>query len=226
MRLHCNHRLSPSFHNTTSGCRRLPGRPSLPTNVTEANALLHGEKTEAFGNAGYQGADKRPDAKPDVRWNFAMRPGKRRALARLDIEPHEARPILVRVQPSPPSDPGNRPHPKILDGSDDRDAGGAAVSRDARVGEDQSAKVSSIRSTAASRLSKHNEADRRPAIDIDKASQGRTGPPHVYPTMWPYLEAGDHLDVVRLRGDRPDIIGILSTAESPEFLLKPRPEPP
>jgi transposase, IS5 family len=48
--------------------------------VTEANSLLHGEETEAFGDAGYQGADKRPDAKQGVKWNIAMRPGKRRAL--------------------------------------------------------------------------------------------------------------------------------------------------
>ena len=48
--------------------------------VTEANALLHGEETEAFGDAGYQGVDKRLDAKSGVDWNIAMRPGKRRAL--------------------------------------------------------------------------------------------------------------------------------------------------
>jgi IS5 family transposase len=48
--------------------------------VVEANALLHGEETEAFGDAGYQGVEKRDDANPDVRWNIAMRPGKRKAL--------------------------------------------------------------------------------------------------------------------------------------------------
>ena len=48
--------------------------------VTEANSLLHGEETVAFGDAGYQGVDKRPDAKSSVDWNIAMRPGKRRAL--------------------------------------------------------------------------------------------------------------------------------------------------
>ena len=48
--------------------------------VVEGNALLHGEETEVFADAGYQGADKRPDAKDDVRWNIAMRPGKRAAL--------------------------------------------------------------------------------------------------------------------------------------------------
>ena len=48
--------------------------------VVEANTLLHGEETEAWGDAAYQGADKRPDAKAGVRWNVAMRPGKRREL--------------------------------------------------------------------------------------------------------------------------------------------------
>jgi IS5 family transposase len=48
--------------------------------VVEANALLHGQESDAFGDAGYQGAEKRADAKPKVRWNIAMRPGKRAAL--------------------------------------------------------------------------------------------------------------------------------------------------
>jgi transposase, IS5 family len=32
--------------------------------VVQANALLHGQESDAFGDAGYQGADKRDDAKP------------------------------------------------------------------------------------------------------------------------------------------------------------------
>ncbi|HMN20920.1 MAG TPA: IS5 family transposase [Ottowia sp.] len=48
--------------------------------VIEANSLLHGQETQAWADAGYQGADKRPDAKPGVCWNIAMRPGKRRKL--------------------------------------------------------------------------------------------------------------------------------------------------
>ena len=56
------------------------GTTGSTNDVTEANALLHGDETEAFGDAGYQGADKRADARPQVRWNIAMRPGKRRAL--------------------------------------------------------------------------------------------------------------------------------------------------
>ena len=50
------------------------------SDVTQTNALLHGNELEVFADAGYQGADKREGARRDVRWNIAMRPGKRRAL--------------------------------------------------------------------------------------------------------------------------------------------------
>lgn len=50
--------------------------------VTEGNSLLHGQETDAFGDAGYQGIDKRPDAKSNVTWHIAMKPGKRRALSK------------------------------------------------------------------------------------------------------------------------------------------------
>jgi transposase, IS5 family len=56
------------------------GTPANAHDVTEANALLHGDETDAFGDAGYQGAAKRPDAKESVNWHVAMRPGKRAAL--------------------------------------------------------------------------------------------------------------------------------------------------
>ncbi|WP_119157587.1 IS5 family transposase, partial [Caldimonas tepidiphila] len=48
--------------------------------VVEANSLLHGEETDAFADAGYQGAHKRLNARKGVRWHIAMRPGKRAAL--------------------------------------------------------------------------------------------------------------------------------------------------
>jgi len=38
------------------------------------------QETDAFGDAGYQGVDRRPDANQNVRWHVAMRPGSRRAL--------------------------------------------------------------------------------------------------------------------------------------------------
>lgn len=50
------------------------------SDIVEASALLHGKETLAFGDAGYQGVEKRADAKEDVTWHIAMRPGKRRAL--------------------------------------------------------------------------------------------------------------------------------------------------
>ena len=52
--------------------------------VVEAASLLRGQGIDAFGDAGYQGAAKRPDAKADVRWHIAMRPGKRAALDESD----------------------------------------------------------------------------------------------------------------------------------------------
>ena len=42
--------------------------------VIEANSLMHGQETDAFGDAGYQGVDKRPDARSTMRWHVAMRP--------------------------------------------------------------------------------------------------------------------------------------------------------
>ena len=49
--------------------------------VTQAHALLHGEETAAFGDAGYQGVEKREENRDSsVIWHIAMRAGKRRAL--------------------------------------------------------------------------------------------------------------------------------------------------
>ena len=39
-----------------------------------------GAETDVFADAGYQGAAKRPDAKDEVNWHVAMKPGKRKAL--------------------------------------------------------------------------------------------------------------------------------------------------
>ncbi len=53
--------------------------PANTSDVTQAAALLHGEEEIAFGDAGYQGAHKRPEATM-TNWHVAMRPGKRRKL--------------------------------------------------------------------------------------------------------------------------------------------------
>ena len=47
--------------------------------VTQAGALLHGQETDAFGDAGYQGVDKREEA-AGPRWHVAMKAGKRQQL--------------------------------------------------------------------------------------------------------------------------------------------------
>lgn len=48
--------------------------------VVEANSLLHRDESVVFADAGYQGAARRPDAKPGVDWRIALGPGRRRAL--------------------------------------------------------------------------------------------------------------------------------------------------
>ena len=55
------------------------GTAANVNDVTQGHGLLHGEETVVFGDAGYQGATKRPEA-TGVDWHVAMRPGKRRAL--------------------------------------------------------------------------------------------------------------------------------------------------
>jgi len=55
---------------------------ATPANVNDLNmagALLHGDEEAAFGDAGYQGVHKRPEAAGPT-WHVAMRPGKRRKL--------------------------------------------------------------------------------------------------------------------------------------------------
>ena len=51
--------------------------------VTQAHALLHGEETDAFGDSGFRGVDKREEIQtrhPNVNWHIAMMPGKRKAM--------------------------------------------------------------------------------------------------------------------------------------------------
>ena len=57
------------------------GTAANVNDVTQGNTLLHGDETNAFGDAGYQGIAKRADAGAAT-WHVAMRPGKRRALDR------------------------------------------------------------------------------------------------------------------------------------------------
>jgi IS5 family transposase len=58
------------------------GTPANVNDVTQGHGLLHGGEEVVFADAGYQGADKRSEA-TGVRWQVAMRPGKRRQHKRL-----------------------------------------------------------------------------------------------------------------------------------------------
>ena len=59
------------------------GTAANVSDVTQAQALLHGDETDVFGDAGYQGVEKREEnLETPVTWHVAMRPGKRRALSK------------------------------------------------------------------------------------------------------------------------------------------------
>jgi IS5 family transposase len=55
------------------------GTDANVNDVTQAGALLHGQETTAFGDAGYRGVHKREEAK-GPEWHAAMQPGKRKQL--------------------------------------------------------------------------------------------------------------------------------------------------
>ena len=49
------------------------------SDVTQAGALLHGAEVTAWGDAGYQGVEKRPEHRDGgVEWRVALKPGRRR----------------------------------------------------------------------------------------------------------------------------------------------------
>ena len=57
------------------------GTAANVNDVTQAHALVHGEETDVFADAGYQGVSKRQETQDiGVNWHVAMRPGKRKVL--------------------------------------------------------------------------------------------------------------------------------------------------
>ena len=61
--------------------RTVVGTAANVNDVTQARALIYGEETDVFADAGYQGAAKREEVQGiEANWHVAMRPGKRRAL--------------------------------------------------------------------------------------------------------------------------------------------------
>jgi IS5 family transposase len=78
------------------------GTAANVNDVTQAGTLLHGEEEAAFGDAGYQGVHKRPEAAGPA-WHVAMRPGLRRKLNPF-IEPEFIAEQIERM-PRPASGP-------------------------------------------------------------------------------------------------------------------------
>ena len=65
----------------------LVGTAANVHDVTQAQALLHGDETDVFGDAGYQGVEKREEnLELPVTWHVAMRPGKRKALSKTAVD--------------------------------------------------------------------------------------------------------------------------------------------
>jgi IS5 family transposase len=59
----------------------LIGTAGHVSDVTQTQALLHGDETDVFGDAGYMGVEKREEnLELPVTWHVAMRPSQRRAL--------------------------------------------------------------------------------------------------------------------------------------------------
>lgn len=57
------------------------GTAANVNDVTQASALVHGEETVVFADAGYQGVANREEVQGiEANWHVAMRPGKRRVL--------------------------------------------------------------------------------------------------------------------------------------------------
>lgn len=57
------------------------GTPANISDVSQVHALVHGQEHVVFGDAGYQGADKRPENQNSTAdWHIAMKRGKRKAL--------------------------------------------------------------------------------------------------------------------------------------------------
>lgn len=62
----------------------LEGTAANTNDVTQTHKLLHGEEQHAFGDAGYQGVEKREENRnSSVEWHVVLRPGKRKALPKL-----------------------------------------------------------------------------------------------------------------------------------------------
>lgn len=60
----------------------MAGTAANVSDVSQTRALLHGAEKSVHADAGYQGADKRPEMDlPDIHWQIAAKRGKIKAMA-------------------------------------------------------------------------------------------------------------------------------------------------
>lgn len=60
------------------------GTAANDADINQAHALLHGQETAAYGDAGYTGVEARPEMQAkhhDIQWHVALKRGKLRAMA-------------------------------------------------------------------------------------------------------------------------------------------------
>ena len=56
------------------------------SDISQAEALLHGQEVMVFADAGYQGVEKRSESQgSEVEWQVAMKPSKRKQLAGTEL---------------------------------------------------------------------------------------------------------------------------------------------
>ena len=78
------HTLAEQILQTVNELLSVRGTSGNVSDIAEANSLLHGQERFGFGDAGYRGIQKRPDARLDVVWHIAIGPGKRKKLNKSD----------------------------------------------------------------------------------------------------------------------------------------------
>jgi IS5 family transposase len=61
--------------------------PANTHDITQTEQLLHGEETDCWGDAGYQGVEKREEfADKTLNWHIAARPGKRKTMTGIELK--------------------------------------------------------------------------------------------------------------------------------------------
>lgn len=74
--------------------------PANVHDITQTEHLLHGEETTCWGDAGYQGVEKREELKDkEIEWEIAARPGKRKTMNQIEqLLEHKKSQVRAKVE--------------------------------------------------------------------------------------------------------------------------------